>query len=494
MSQNISNKRCCVPKCQSRKLRNIHFHSFPKGNSDPVPMTNHYGNVEMVSKKKAWEIALGLKIPAGSIMYVCSLHFSSNDYMTGGEISPRLKYNAIPSKKIPKTLSRMSSFEKMKEVRLQRYKRRVLLREHSKEHIESPMAESEHYGNGSCNDQAVDEVFDDVSNEDLTSEELQCIEGLLTLKNSSNISGVDKAVQVASGDFNVSFTSLIQDNSQLNALTGLGNFEILSGLVTLLTKFYPDKKVTKLSHKDRVIIVFMKLKTGLTFKIISFLFKISQATVRKIFDTFVSYLANILQSQIRWPTKEEISRNRPTCFQNFKSCRIILDCTEIPVQMASCLCCRIKTYSHYKGHQTLKFMVGVTPGGLISFVSKVYGGRVSDKAIFEQSNIISMLEPHDSVMVDKGFLIEDICSSKQVSLIRPHFLRKKSQFSAEEANFNVEVSRARVHVERVNQRIKRFEIFHNPLPWNLVNKIDEIILIVCAIVNLQPPILADDKF
>ena len=40
-------------------------------------------------------------------------------------------------------------------------------------------------------------------------------------------------------------------------------------------------------------------------------------------------------------------------------------------------------------------MTGVTPGGMISFVSKAYGGKISDHAIFEQSNILDLLEKGD---------------------------------------------------------------------------------------------------
>lgn len=72
-------------------------------------------------------------------------------------------------------------------------------------------------------------------------------------------------------------------------------------------------------------------------------------------------------------------------------------------------------------------MVGVSPAGLITFISKAFGGRVSDKAIFEQSGLISKLIPHqDAVMVDKEFLIDTICKNHDIKLIRPPFLRKKT--------------------------------------------------------------------
>ena len=44
---------------------------------------------------------------------------------------------------------------------------------------------------------------------------------------------------------------------------------------------------------------------------------------------------------------------------------------------------RAETYSNYKGHNTAKYLVGISPHGQIMFVSRSYGGRASDKYIEE---------------------------------------------------------------------------------------------------------------
>lgn len=68
------------------------------------------------------------------------------------------------------------------------------------------------------------------------------------------------------------------------------------------------------------------------------------------------------------------------------------------------------TYSHFKGRHTVKFLIGVAPSGLITYVSRGFGGRSSDKAIFNLSGLMEKLDPHnDAIMVDKGFLIENEC-------------------------------------------------------------------------------------
>lgn len=156
--------------------------------------------------------------------------------------------------------------------------------------------------------------------------------------------------------------------------------------------------------------------------------------------------------------------------------------------------CRIRTYSHYKGTHTLKFLVGVTPAGTISFVSSAYGGRATDKAIFLKENILDKCDPYDAIMVDKGFMIENECSEKYIKLIRPPFLRKKEQFSKNDAEQTADIARARVHVERAIQRIKLFNILNGQIEWYCIPHINDILTVICALVNLSPSILSENKF
>lgn len=139
-------------------------------------------------------------------------------------------------------------------------------------------------------------------------------------------------------------------------------------------------------------------------------------------------------------------------------------------------------------------MTGVTPAGLISFVSKCYGGRVSDNVIFEQSNILEKMNKKDIIMADRGFTVHDLCRRKDVTLITPFFLKDKTQFSKTEAIFNRNIARARVHVERCNQRLKNFAVLGTTMPMGLVDKADKIFNIICGVVNLSSPILKNDKF
>ena len=41
--------------------------------------------------------------------------------------------------------------------------------------------------------------------------------------------------------------------------------------------------------------------------------------------------------------------------------------------------------SSYKQHYTIKFLIGITSNGAVSYISDVYGGRASDAFIAQDS-------------------------------------------------------------------------------------------------------------
>ena len=63
------------------------------------------------------------------------------------------------------------------------------------------------------------------------------------------------------------------------------------------------------------------------------------------------------------------------------------------MERPSDLLARAPVWSNYKHHSTIKILIGITPPGTISFLSKCVGGRMSEKQIVEESKLLNYLLP-----------------------------------------------------------------------------------------------------
>ncbi|CAN7976849.1 unnamed protein product [Ixodes persulcatus] len=306
----------------------------------------------------------------------------------------------------------------------------------------------------------------------------------------------DKDVQVDTASLapkKVKLVDWLSTDSAVCAYTGIESMSALAAISKEVAAI--DKMATEISVLERVVLVLVRLKTCLSFTCLATLFGISKTTVHRHFYGTLPSLAAVLEAAIPWPTKAEISRNEPQCFAEYRDVRVVLDCTEVQVEKSHCASCRILTYSQYKGGHTAKALVGVSPAGLITFLSNGFGGRASDKACVEKSGVLNKLTSfEDDVMVDKGFSMDAMCGKLGLGVVQPPFLRSQTQFSAEDANRTVKIARARVHVERAIQRMKVFKVLKGPVPWEMVAALDDIMIIIAGIVNVSAPILSEKRF
>ena len=87
----------------------------------------------------------------------------------------------------------------------------------------------------------------------------------------------------------------------------------------------------------------------------------------------------------------------------FTSCRIVVDCTDIEIAAPSLMSLQNATYSNYRGMNSFKVLVGVAPNAVITYVSKLYPGSISDKEIVKQSGLLNHMASGDLILADKGF-------------------------------------------------------------------------------------------
>ena len=138
--------------------------------------------------------------------------------------------------------------------------------------------------------------------------------------------------------------------------------------------------------------VFMRLRLGLLEQDLAQRFCVSVSTVSRVLITLYNVLAANLKHLIVWPSKEVIATNTPDCFKKFPNTRIILDCTEFFIEIPSSLVNQTLTYSSYKSHNTFKLLVGISPTGVVTFLSKLWGVNASDMQIVKESGLLDPLE------------------------------------------------------------------------------------------------------
>jgi hypothetical protein len=239
---------------------------------------------------------------------------------------------------------------------------------------------------------------------------------------------------------------------------------------------------------DQLFATLIRLRLGLLVQDIADRFNISSATVSKYFTTWVSLLHLELKILNPFPSRSAVDRTMPDIFKpKYESVRVILDCTEIYVQRSSSILNQALTFSNYKHHNTLKFLVGITPSGVISFVSEAWGGRASDSHITINSGLLDLLDENDTVMADNGFLIEDALGKKKCKLVIPPFRGATPQFTTDQVFDTQEIARRRIHVERSIGRVKTFHILDGVLPLTLSPLATQI---VCSLLtNFDVPLV-----
>ena len=89
--------------------------------------------------------------------------------------------------------------------------------------------------------------------------------------------------------------------------------------------------------------------------------------------------------------------------KTYPNTRAIIDCSHIKTQCPSTVRKSVLKYSSYKHDFTVVFLLAIAPNGIITFVSKCYGGRATDAQIAVDCGVLDKAEPLDQFMMDKGF-------------------------------------------------------------------------------------------
>ncbi|XP_061672334.1 uncharacterized protein LOC133498967 [Syngnathoides biaculeatus] len=294
--------------------------------------------------------------------------------------------------------------------------------------------------------------------------------------------------QLRSCKFGDNFLREGNQDARTAFFTGVPNHLTFLWLVNLCANILPVS--TTLTPASVLLMVLMKLRLNLADQDLAYRFNLSRQTVTEMVSESLPGLANKLAFLVRWAEKGEMIMNVPKIIKDtYKHCRVIIDCCEVFIDRPGNVTVQGLTWSNSKSHNTVKVLIAMSPVGAVMFVSKAFGGRVSDKVIAQRSGFLQLLEPGDLVLADRGFSIADDLAARGASLAVPAFTSGKLRLSPKEIETGRRRARVKIHVERAIDRVKNFKILSTTMRINLVSQFDNIMTICCALSNLHPKLL-----
>ena len=285
------------------------------------------------------------------------------------------------------------------------------------------------------------------------------------------------------------FTTIF--NLLLPCLPKISYWRGKKSIISTGNKKSASRRSQKVSFKDQFLMVLMRLRLGLLNEDLADRFQISQSTCSNIFVTWIKILGKLLgNGLIQWLPRDRVYANLPKMFlRHHAKTRCIIDCSEIYIERPKSPDTQAATWSDYKKHNTMKFLIGIAPSGFITFISDCYGGRTTDRFICNDSNFYNLLEAGDEIMADRGFQIKEDLLHYYCTLSIPPGARVKSQFTTGECHKTKKIANLRIHVERAINRVKEFKILKNVYPINMLPLADDVIRTCAALCNMQAPLI-----
>ena len=295
------------------------------------------------------------------------------------------------------------------------------------------------------------------------------------------------------------------DDKLVQFYTGFSSFRLFLAFFELLgpavdhLNFWGSKdgarkrcKLRKIDGRNQLFLVLLKLKLNLKHKDLAFRFCVSVTQISRCITTWICFLYKELK-EIDWiPSVDQVFGTQPIEFrEKFPSTYAIIDGSEVFIETPSDLHLQSSTWSQYKHHNTVKFLVACTPNGAIFFISPVYVGSISDVELTRLSGFLEVVRGKAgiSVMADRGFIIKELLSSIGVELNIPPFMEGRQQLPPQEIQTGRKIASLRIHIERAIGRMKLYHILKSTIPVSLAHLTNQIVFICAFLTNFQPVLI-----
>ncbi|CAH2092630.1 unnamed protein product [Euphydryas editha] len=259
------------------------------------------------------------------------------------------------------------------------------------------------------------------------------------------------------------------------------------------------------SIRTSLAVFLMKLRTGLSYKVLSTLFCLPKIAVSRCIST----VRDIMMSEFvpKYLGVDHVSREdfmkmhtRPFAKELFcpneEKVIVVADGTYIYIEKSGNYRFQRRTYSLHKGRPLVKPMMIVSTTGYILEILGPYfaDGRNNDASILKSqlndssSTLRSWLREDDIIVVDRGFrdclsLLQDM----QLVAKMPSFLGSRQQHTDEEANESRLITSVRWVVEATNGLLKTWKALGNVMANSHIPHIGDYVRIVAALCNAYRP-------
>ena len=325
---------------------------------------------------------------------------------------------------------------------------------------------------------------------DMTSNDISILEqGMNDLSSALHNLNIEKKSKV------VGTKAWFDKDQKVSFYTGVPNFYVLSTIFYFVSSNITHSSNSCLTQFQEFAMTLIRFRLNLTLQDLAYRFEVSVSTTSTIILKWIDILFIRLRLLIKWPSREDLITTTPMSFrQHFKTkVAVIIDCFEIFCNQPKNLSARAQTFSSYKHHNTIKILIGITPQGVISFVSKSWGGRTSDRHLTENCGLLKNLLPGDVILADRGFDIGDFAAVVGATVEIPAFTKGKKQLCAFDVERSRKLASVRVHVERVIGLLRnKYTILKDILPLDYLMRkddtdyttIDKIVIICSALTNV----------
>ncbi|XP_069011156.1 uncharacterized protein [Embiotoca jacksoni] len=315
----------------------------------------------------------------------------------------------------------------------------------------------------------------------------------------------NQALRESVEKMSLSENSLRNDAEKVKFYTGLPNYFVLETVMWLLAPHMDSMKNVKLSKFQQLLLTLMRLRLDLRNQDLAYRFGVKVGTVTRTVHRMVNIMSSTLvPTAVFWPSRAELRKNLPAALRaSHPDCAVIIDCFTVPfeepVSRGNQQQRVLPSYQRVgTTYNVLKYLIGVAPQGVVTFVSRGVPGNVSDKSLAEGCGLLCKLLPGDVVLASR-----DLDIGESVAARGALFRIGGGSYPGEEvgrsegspaADASSEAASVQRHVERVICMVKqRYAMLTGPVESSFttapertsnLSTFDKIVQVACALNNL----------